>query len=433
MLGRRGFSGLDRCGRYGKRLILRYHRQRGRCLCLLLLIALPAGSKDGFALGGEALTGTVHRNDRFCVAMWFIHRTKQASCRQLQHLAFAQRQRGHIYLFRADGGNNGVVIGDFFTAAYLLGADGRRLLHAADSGSGGDKAGDAALHIVGQIAAVGARVGTELLFIERLEIVEGLLRGVAENAVGVALEGGQIVERGRFLRLFLALHAFDGYCLALAGVGDGVGVLPVLHSVCRGGKAAIELDGVERFCHKCGDLRLTLYQQRQRGRHDAPNVQCAAIRQGEIPRGVDTNQPISLGAAQGRLMQAVIVAPRLKLLEAVADGIILHRRNPKPQNRLGASRKAVNRAEDQLTLAPSVAGVDHLCHILPAHQLPQNVKLLLLFRADDEAERGRNDGQRRQRPFGIIGIVNGGVGQLCQMPKAPRHDIPAALQIPVMP
>ena len=175
MLGRRGFSGLDRCGRYGKRLIIRYHRQRGRCLRLLLLIALPAGSKDGFALGGEALTGTVHRNDRFCVAMWFIHRTKQAPCRQLQHLAFAQRQRGHIYLFRADGGNNGVVIGDFFAAAHLLGADGRRLLHAADSGSGGDKAGDAALHIVGQKAAVGARVGTELLFIERLEIVEGLL------------------------------------------------------------------------------------------------------------------------------------------------------------------------------------------------------------------------------------------------------------------
>ena len=324
MLGRRGFPGLDRRGRYGKRLIIRYHRQRGRCLRLLLLIALPAGSKGGFALGGEALTGTVHRNDRFCVAMWFIHRTKQASCRQLQHLALTQQQRGHIYLFRADGGNNGVVIGDFFAAAHLLGADGRRLLRAADSGSSGNKAGDAALHIVGQEAAFGARVGTELLFIERLEIVEGLLRGVAENAVGVALEGGQIVERGRFLGLFLALHAFDGYCLALAGVGDGVGVLPVLHSVCRGGKAAIELNGVERLCHKRGDLRLTLYQQRQRGRHDAPNVQCAAIRQGKIPCGVDTNQPIGLGAAEGGLMQAVIVAPGFKLLEAAADGIILH-------------------------------------------------------------------------------------------------------------
>ena len=197
--------------------------------------------------------------------MWFIHRTKQAPCRQLQHLAFAQRQRGHIYLFRADGGNNGVVIGDFFTAAYLLGADGRRLLRAADSGSGGNKAGDAALHIVGQEAAVGARVGTELLFIERLEIVEGLLGGIAENTVGVALEGGQIVERGRFLGFFLALLAFDRCCLALAGVGDGIGGLFVLHSVCRGGKAAIKLDGVERFCHKCGDLRLTLYQQCQRG------------------------------------------------------------------------------------------------------------------------------------------------------------------------
>ena len=111
-----------------------------------------------------------------------------------------------------------------------------------------------------------------------MEIVEGLLGGVAENTVGVALEGGQIVERGRFLGLFLALHAFDDYCLALAGVGDGIGILSVLHSVCRGGKAAIELDGAERFCHKCGDLRLALYQQRQRGRHDAPNVQCAAIR-----------------------------------------------------------------------------------------------------------------------------------------------------------
>lgn len=95
-----------------------------------------------------------------------------------------------------------MVIGDFFAAAHLLGADGRRLLHAADSGSGGDKAGDAALHIVGQIAAVSSRVGTELLFIERLKIVEGLLRGVAENAVGVALEGGQIVERRALSQTF---------------------------------------------------------------------------------------------------------------------------------------------------------------------------------------------------------------------------------------
>ena len=85
-------------------------------------------------------------------------------------------------------------------------------------------------------------------------------------------------------------------------------------------------------------------------------------------------------------MQAVIVAPDSKLLEAAADGIILHGGNPKPQDRLGVSRKAVDRAEDQLALAPSVAGVDHLCHILPAHQLPQNVKLLLLVCTNDKSE-----------------------------------------------
>ena len=85
-------------------------------------------------------------------------------------------------------------------------------------------------------------------------------------------------------------------------------------------------------------------------------------------------------------MQAIVVTPGFKLLEAAADGIILHGGNPKPQDRLGASRKAVDRAEDQLTLAPGVPGVDHLGHILTAHQLPQNVKLLLLVCTNDKSE-----------------------------------------------
>ena len=148
---------------------------------------------------------------------------------------------------------------------------------------------------------------------------------VAKNAVRVTLERGQIVERGRLFGLVFLLDAFHHSCLTSAGVGKLRCGSVILKLFRHGGyAAAIKLHRVKRLCAERTDLCLTLHQQRQRWGEDAPDVQCAMVKHGKEPCGVDPHQPICLGAAERRLMQTVIVAARTEVLESTADRIILH-------------------------------------------------------------------------------------------------------------
>ena len=61
-----------------------------------------------------------------------------------------------------------MVVADLFAVAGLLCMNRFRLRHLAKSGSDGDIRRNTALHIIGEVTRVGARIGTELLFIERL-------------------------------------------------------------------------------------------------------------------------------------------------------------------------------------------------------------------------------------------------------------------------
>ena len=133
-----------------------------------------------------------------------------------------------------------MVIGHFLVVAHLFCVDSRGRCHTTDSGGRRNKAADAVLHILGQKAAVCTGVGTELLFIEGLEIIKGLLGGVAQDAVCITLERGKIIECWGFFCLFLSLHRFHDCRFTLAGVGNTVCGFSVLHSVCRGDKAAIK-------------------------------------------------------------------------------------------------------------------------------------------------------------------------------------------------
>ena len=63
-------------------------------------------------------------------------------------------------------------------------------------------------HIRSQIAAVRPGIGAELFFIEVLQIVQRLLRRIAQQAVGVPLEGGQVIEGGRLLGFVLCAPPF---------------------------------------------------------------------------------------------------------------------------------------------------------------------------------------------------------------------------------
>ncbi len=75
-----------------------------------------------------------------------------------------------------------------------------------------DHAGSRFCHVGGQIPAVRAGIGQQLLFVEALCVVKGLLRRVSEQAVRLTLQGGKIIE---LRRLFLLL------LLRNRGTGDG--------------------------------------------------------------------------------------------------------------------------------------------------------------------------------------------------------------------
>ena len=63
-------------------------------------------------------------------------------------------------------------------------------------------------HVRGQIPAVRAGIGQQLLFVEALGVVKGLLRRVSEQAVRFTLQGGKIIELRRLL-LFLLLSVVN--------------------------------------------------------------------------------------------------------------------------------------------------------------------------------------------------------------------------------
>lgn len=74
----------------------------------------------------------------------------------------------------APGRDDGMVVGDFSTVAHLGGQHRPRHAHPADHGSGGGQGGDGVLHIIGEIPAVRPGIGTQLLLIEGLEVVQRL-------------------------------------------------------------------------------------------------------------------------------------------------------------------------------------------------------------------------------------------------------------------
>ena len=149
------------------------------------------------------------------------------------------------------------------------------------------------------------------------------------------------------------------------------------------------------------------------------------------PGGVDAHQPVRLGPAEGRLMQPVIVCTGAEMLKALPDGGILHAADPQPLHGFLAARQIIDAAENQFSLAPSVAGVHHLGHVRGVHQLFQNVELLFLVCTHHHLPMFRQDGQVIVTPLGIVGVVGGGIRQTGQMTHAPADAPAVSFQITV--
>ena len=112
-----------------------------------------------------------------------------------------------------------MVVGHFAAVYHLGGVYREGLAHheGQRTGHGGAEGGQALRHILGQIAAVRSGVGCQPLLIEGLEIVKGLLCGVVKEAVGLPLEGGQVIELRGPLGLILPGDGLDNDGLAQAG------------------------------------------------------------------------------------------------------------------------------------------------------------------------------------------------------------------------
>ena len=423
VLGRRSLALLY--GGFGaiQYLPLRQLRQRG-VLLFLREILLPAGIKDGFALGGEYSAAALQRNCGFRIAVCIADRPEKLPRHKAQKLALTQRQHRHVRLARACGGEDGMVVADLFAVAYLPCVHALRCGGFADGGGNGHKLRHRGFHIVGEEAAVRAGIGAELLFIESLQVVKRLLGGVAEAAVGLPLERGQVVEPGRVLRFFRALHRPDRDRLTGAGGGEGVRLRFLFELFGHGGKiAAAKIYRVKGFRAERPDLRLPLDDERQRGRHDAPHVEGAVVQHRKEPCGVDAHQPVRAGAAEGGLIQPVIFTSRTKVRKALFDGGVLHGGDPQPLHGLCAARHIVDGAEDKLPLAPRVAGVDDLGHVLPAHEVPQQLELFGFVRFQREAPVCGQDGQIVIAPLGVLFIVHIRARQLRQMSEAPAYKV----------
>ena len=106
-----------------------------------------------------------------------------------------------------------MMVADLFVVDDLFCVAGDFAGHTEVGGGLASQVRQARLHILGQIPAVGAGVSHQLLFIESLGVIEGLLRRIAQQPVGIPLESCQVIEGGRTF-CFLLSFVFLQDCLA---------------------------------------------------------------------------------------------------------------------------------------------------------------------------------------------------------------------------
>ena len=395
----------------------------------------PAGIHDRAAFRAEAVPGTFQRYRRFRVFIGLRDGAEQTQGDQFQHSTLTGRQARKCIFVQIGCRNDRVVIGDLFIIDDLRGVymkrDAAHLRHRRCHVA--YERWQTVCHIRGQIPAVGAGIGAELLFIKALEVVQRLLGGKAKNPVGVALQGGEVVKGGRLFSFVLALDRLYHCHLTAAGFLQGFGLRLILHAFAASIKPRKpQRDRIERLRLESVDFRFPLYDQRQRGRHHTANIQRAVIKNGEKPCGVDAYQPVGLAAAERRRIEIIVCAAVFECFKALADRRIFHGRNPQALHGLVTFVEQIDRAKDGLALAPGIAGIDDLAHVLPVHERVEQGKLLGFVSGNGILPALRQDGQIVVAPFGVLFIVGSGFGQFGQVSKTPGHDIAAAHKIAVL-
>ena len=373
-----------------------------------------------------------NHGNRLTVTKAVANGTEHLFCNQLDNLTLACRQSVDVGLTGNQCGNDCVVVGHLFTVADLSGQNFGWCRFITDTNRAGNNGVYTDSHILGEVSAVGTGIGAELLFIEALNVVQSLLCGVTELSVCIPLEGGQVVECRSFFSFLLACNGLYHHRLASLG-NDRIRFGLLFEFLARCGKRTeVQFCGVKGFGLESSDLCFSLNEQSQSRRYYTTDIQSAVIEDREKTGRIDSNEPICPLTATGGGKEIVVLLAVLQITEALLNGIVLHRGNPKSEDGLFASGHLVDITEDQLALTSCIAGVDNVGHVGSIHQLFQRFKLAVLITGDFVLPVGRNDGKIVVSPLGVFFIVGVGIGKFSQMTEAPGHDIITPLDVAVL-
>lgn len=315
----------------------------------------------------------------------------------------------------------------------LLGMNrqGKPLLEGKQCGDGLRQIGQHGSHIVRQKAAVRARIGCQLLFVERLRAIERLLGGVAEKLIGFALERGQVVELRRTIRPCFLFNP-DNLCgLPVTGVGERLRFLLVLKAFAHRFAGAEQMNGIKRFGRKAGNGFFALDDHRQRRGHHTPDGERRAVEQRIQACQVYPHQPIRLGAAERRFVQQIVFRRVLQVRHAFANRTFFQRGNPKTLDGLAATAAVINQTENQFTLASGIRRADNGFDIRAVHQAAKQIKLLFRLFIGNVLPRIGQNRQIRAPPTRQPKVIVFRLRQRNQMTDAPGNQITVSFEITV--
>jgi hypothetical protein len=284
--------------------------------------------------------------------------------------------------------------------------------------------------ILGQRHRFGSRIAERLvLFIERLADRGGGLGGETEAPEGVALQRHEAekllgVDGDELRRLFDRARAAAarvghgaGLLLAPEALGLELGMLLVLLEVRVLPKALVgavlaaearrDFPVVLRL--EAVDLVFAVHHDRERGRlHAADGREEEASVLGVEGRhgagAVDADEPVGLGAAARGRLERLHLLVGAQLLEGVADRLVGHRLQPQAAHRLLALAVLHDVAEDQLALAPGIAGVDDVGHLAAPEHFRERLELVLGLLDGLEIEVRRQHRQVLEGPAAALDV-----------------------------
>ena len=288
-------------------------------------------------------------------------------------------------------------------------------------------------HVRRQEPAVRTWIGQRLMFlVQALGGFQRLVCGKSQQAVGIPLQAGQVVQLRRKLLLpdgFRLDHGTGSAFDLSSDLFRGRFFLQMCIRVkpLRKINAAVvtEVRGqcAEILRFEVFDLLPAFHEDRQRRGLNASDGQECLVLQRERPAGVHSDQPVRFAPAAGAFVQAVVIGARTDIPESFTDGLVRHGRDPQTLKRFFAASFFIDIPEDQFTLTPCVRSADQRIRFFVVYQF-FDCSILFFCLGDHFQGNGlRKNRQCFKGPLFILPVQFVGLHQRYQMTQRPGHDV----------